>query len=137
MISLWFTIKAAIALLSQFLIFIGAGAVVAAIATFAKPFWGVLGNAVMGAVVIGLVVLSGWATNNDSQLERLRAQNEILTKKNLELRLTGQAQAELIGELGKASAHNEKVMDDLRDKLDTIPDCEIPEGVIDELRKIR
>lgn len=137
MISLWFTIKAAIALLSQFLLFIGVGAAVGAAATFTRHIWGVLGNALMGAAAVALIVLSGWASNDSDRIKRLKEQNEILTKKNLELKRTGEAQAELIGELGKASAHNEEVLDRLRDKMDTIPDCEIPEGVIDELRKIR
>lgn len=137
MISLWFTIKAAIALLSKFILFIGAGAAVGAVATFTRPVWGVIGNAIMGATVVGLIVLSGWASDDRGYIKRLKEQNEILTKKNLELKRTGAAQAELIGELGKASTHNEEVLDRLRDKMDSIPDCEIPEGVIDELRQIR
>ena len=137
MIAIWFAVKAALAALSQFAIFLGAGAAIGAAASILRPWLGILGNAAMGAIAVGVAVLSGWAADDSDRVRALQAENERLERKATELRLTQAALRETLAALGDAAAHNEKVMTDLRSKLDSIPDCTIPEDVTDELRKIQ
>ena len=137
MIAIWLTIKAAIALLTKFLLFLGAGAVIGVAATVLRPWLGIVGNAIMGAAVVAVLVLSGWATDDSKRVRQLEAENQRLERKTTELKLLAKANEKFAEEAREAQAHNEKVMEQLRSKMGTLPDCTIPKGIVDELRKIR
>jgi FKBP-type peptidyl-prolyl cis-trans isomerase (trigger factor) len=85
-------------------------------------------------------MLADWAGDDSFEVEQLRAENELLQKKQLELRLTAAELRKTLNEDAEAQAENEKTMARLKEKLDALPkdcDCSIPADIVDELNAIR
>lgn len=113
--------------------YLGAGAAAALfghiVGRYINPLWGLA----VGAAIVGGMYFWVWSADN------LRAQNEALRLKQNELRLTQEALRNTLKEMADAALNNEKVVNNLKIKLEAMPDlpeCVIPEDITDELNKI-
>lgn len=137
MISLFFTIKGFFNDLMSIGLWLALGAGIGALATVLRPLWGLLGNAAMGAALMAVVILGDWLGDDSERIKKLEAEKYALELKQEELRRTSEALRNTLAKLSDAALHNEKAMERLKSKLESVPECTIPEDVINEILDIR
>lgn len=105
---------------------------------WARSLYGLIAAAVVGAFLVSLSVIFDWVNNNDER--KLRAELAVKELKLQEEIATNKALNEFLNQAREADVENAETISDLKSKLDKIesnPDCDIPQEVIDDLNKIR
>lgn len=140
MISMWFALKGFIDDILQIWVALAVAFGFGVLGASLRLAWGALGAGLVSAVGMGIVLLMGWAGDDDARLAALRAEMIRLEAKNLELKLTGEQHEKLIKRLGEAAVFNEQKMSDLKDLLDSVADnkdCDLPEDYRDAINSLR
>ena len=107
---------------------------------FKRSLAGLLIAMAVGAVIMAWSVIGAWLGDNSQRIRDLEAANYLLTVKQDELRLTGDALRKTLEEMRLTAEHNTEVMVELNYKLERLPpktECDIDEDVLDELDKLQ